>query len=228
MKIEKLNAGTDLYLSCNLLDQCNGVEGFSNVKSLKMSYGSTAKEVTNNIIYIESEDVYKLQEFNKSERTPVIIEKDMFGKQKIWIKSSAFSDHVFQSLKNSQVLSTNVLEEVIESALKNYYKDNKLNISILNGLGNVQRKEAYKEIKPEEMLKNFLNIANKEPLKFYIEGENCVVMFDKTNLDNIKDKMKEKALQVIKVRGLLKTKASSLNDLIQETKIDKKIKKNKP
>lgn len=228
MRIEKLNAGKDYYFSCELLDQCHSVEGFSNVKSIKMDYESTAKEVTNNIVYIESKDEYKLQEFNKSESTPIIIEKDMFGKQKIWIKEGAFSEYVFESLKNSNVLSLNVLEEVIENSLKNFYKDNKLNISILNGLGNVQRKEAYKEINPEDMLNSFINIAIKEKMKFHIEGDNCVVQLDKSSLENIKNKMKEKALQTIKVKELLKTKASSLNDLIQESKIDNKRQKNKP
>lgn len=228
MKIEKLNAGNDYYFSCELLDQCHSVEGFSNVKSIKMDYESTAKEVTNNIVYIESKDEYKLQEFNKSESTPIIIEKDMFGKQKIWIKEGAFSEYVFESLKNSDVLSLNVLEEVIENSLKNFYKDNKLNISILNGLGNTQRKAAYKEINPEDMLKFFINIAIKEKLKFHIEDDNCIVQLDKNSIENIKEKMKDKAIQTIKVKELLKTKASSLNDLIQDSKIDRKIKKNKP
>ncbi len=216
MNLQKLKAGNETYFSTDLLDQCHSVESFSNVKLIMTEYGSTSKEVTNNIIYNELKDEYKLEEFNKTNNTQVIVETDMFGKKKLWIKDGAYASFIFDKLKESNFLSLNILEEVIEESLKDYYKNNKLNISILNGLGNTRRKEAYQEFSQEEMIENFVNIAKDKKIDFHIENNTVNVLIKPDMYQNIKNEFKDTIEKKLSVKNVLKNRASSLNELIQD------------
>lgn len=216
MNLQKLKAGSETYFSSDLLDQCHSIESFSNVKLIMLEYGSTSKEVTNNIIYNELKDEYKLEEFNKSNNTQVIVETDMFGKKKLWIKDGAYANFIFEKLKDSNCLSLNILEETIEESLKDYYKNNKLNISILNGLGNSKRKEAYQEFTQEEMIENFVNIAKDKKIDFHIENNTVNVLIKPDMYQNIKNEFKDTIEKKLSVKNVLKNRASSLNELIQD------------
>lgn len=216
MNLQKLKAGSETYFSSDLLDQCHSIESFSNVKLIMLEYGSTSKEVTNNIIYNELKDEYKLEEFNKSNNTQVIVETDMFGKKKLWIKDGAYANFIFEKLKDSNCLSLNILEETIEESLKDYYKNNKLNISILNGLGNSKRKEAYKEFTQDEMIENFVNIAKNKKIDFHIENNGINVLIKPDVYQNIKNEFKDTIEKKLCVKNVLKNKASTLNELIQD------------
>jgi len=216
MNLQKLKAGSETYFSSDLLDQCHSIESFSNVKLIMLEYGSTSKEVTNNIIYNELKDEYKLEEFNKSNNTQVIVETDMFGKKKLWIKDGAYANFIFEKLKDSNCLSLNILEETIEESLKDYYKNNKLNISILNGLGNSKRKEAYQEFTQEEMIENFVNIAKNKKIDFHIENNGINVLIKPDVYQNIKNEFKDTIEKKLCVKNVLKNKASTLNELIQD------------
>ncbi len=216
MNLQKLKAGSETYFSSDLLDQCHSIESFSNVKLIMLEYGSTSKEVTNNIIYNELKDEYKLEEFNKSNNTQVIVETDMFGKKKLWIKDGAYANFIFEKLKDSNCLSLNILEETIEESLKDYYKNNKLNISILNGLGNSKIKEAYQEFTQEEMIENFVNIAKNKKIDFHIENNGINVLIKPDVYQNIKNEFKDTIEKKLCVKNVLKNKASTLNELIQD------------
>jgi hypothetical protein len=216
MNLQKLKAGNEIYFSTDLLDQCHSIESFSNVKLIMLEYGSTSKEVTNNIIYNELKDEYKLEEFNKTNNTQVIVETDMFGKKKLWIKDGAYASFIFEKLKESNCLSFNVLEDVIEESLKDYYKNNKLNISILNGLGNTKRKEAYQEFTQEEMIENFVNIAKNKKIDFHIENNGVNVTIKPDIYQDIKNDFKDTIEKKLCVKNVLKNKASTLNELIQD------------
>jgi len=222
MNLQKLKAGSETYFSSDLLDQCHSIESFSNVKLIMLEYGSTSKEVTNNIIYNElnssnsSNSPDSPHKSNKSNNTQVIVETDMFGKKKLWIKDGAYANFIFEKLKDSNCLSLNILEETIEESLKDYYKNNKLNISILNGLGNSKRKEAYQEFTQEEMIENFVNIAKNKKIDFHIENNGINVLIKPDVYQNIKNEFKDTIEKKLCVKNVLKNKASTLNELIQD------------
>lgn len=223
MKIQTLKSGSEIYYSCDLLVDSEGVHGYSNVKLLTDDMGENAT-LTNNITYYENKDQFILEGFNKIENTPIIIEKDIFGGQKIWIKDSNYCNSLLDNIKNSKVISVNVLEEVINDSLKNYYRENKLNILILNVLSNPQRKQASKDITPNEMFNIFLDISNKSDLKFNIEDGNCKVKINDNTFIKIKEEVKKKVLNILQIKELLRNKSSSLNDLIVDNKVKNKSK----
>lgn len=223
MKIQNLKSGSENYYSCDLLVDSEGIYGYSNVKYLISEMGENAT-LTNNITYYENKDQFILEGFNKIENTPIIIEKDIFGGQKIWIKDSNYCNSLLDNIKQSKVISVNFLEEVINDSLKNYYKENKLNILILNVLSNPQRKQASKDITPNEMFNIFLDAAIKEDLKFNIDNGYCKVRINDNVFMKIKENVKKKVLNILQIKELLRNKSSSLNDLIVDEIVDHKSK----
>lgn len=223
MKIQNLKSGSENYYSCDLLVESEGVCGYSNVKFLTNEYGVNST-ITNSITYYENKDQFILEGFNKIENTPIIIEKDIFGGKKVWIKAGDYCNSLLDNIKQSKVISVNFLEEVINYSLKNYYKENKLNILILNGLSNPQRKQASKDITPSEMFDFFVEQSIKEDLKFNIENDDCKVNINEDIFLKIKENVKKRVLNILQIKELLRTKSSSLNELIVNNKVKNKNK----
>lgn len=223
MKIKKLKSGSDTYYSCDLLDQSNGCEGFSNIKYLTLEHGEKST-ITNNVIYFDDTNEFILESFQGIDNTPVIIEEDIFGNKKAWLKEGVYCENIMEKLKNNNVISINILKEVIADSLVDYYKANKLNISILNGLSNQDRKSAYSNISPKEMLDSFVKAAIEEELTFNIEDNACKVIIKNNTFSNIKEKIKKDAINTIKIKKLIESKGGSLNDLIANTKFKIKLK----
>lgn len=224
MKVEKLKTSNGIYLSCQFLEQIEGLSGFSNVENVKSLFKEDLNPViinNNSIIKSDNTEYYKLEEFNNSVNTKIIIEKDIFDNEKIWIKDIPENLYVFNNLKYSNTLSVSLYKDIMETSLAEFYKQNKLNISILNGLSNASRKIAYKEMNPEEMLKSFINMASREDIDFHIEAGKCLPIINKNKMDIIKDKIKHIVIQKIKIKSLLSEKSSSLNELIEDSKITK-------
>ena len=228
MELQKLKNQNATYISCNLLNSGEGVDGLVNVETVKAEYGSTAKTFfTSNISYNEKSGNYRLEEFNKSELSPVLIEEDMFKNQKVWIKEGAYAEYIIEKLKTDKVLSLSLKEDILNDGIEKFYKDNHLSISLLNGIPKENKKEIFENISPKIMLEEFVKISENYNPKILSSSGSIELTFVENDLTKIKDKYQNNLMMKISTKKLLAEKASSLNELIEDSSVQKR-RKNKP
>lgn len=228
MELQKLKNQNTTYISCDLLNSGEGVDGLVNVETVKAEYGTTANTFfTSNISYNEKKDEYRLEEFKKSELSMVLIEEDMFKNQKVWIKEGVYAEYVIDKLKNEKVLSLSLKEDLFNDGIEKFYKENHLNISLLNGLSKENKKEIFENISAKGMLEEFIKLSENYTPKILASSGAIELKFSDNDLGEIKNKFQENLIRKIDTKKLLIEKSSSLNALIEETSVQKR-RKNRP
>lgn len=228
MELQKLKNQNATYISCDLLNSGEGVDGLVNVETIKAEYGTTANTFfTSNISYNDKKDEYRLEEFKKSELSTILIEEDMFKNQKVWIKEGAYAGYIIDKLKDEKVLSLSLKEDLFNDGIEKFYKENHLNISLLNGLSKENKKDIFENISAKGMIEEFIKLSENYTPKILATSSSIELKFTENDLSEIKDKFQYNLMSKINTKKLLIEKSSSLNELIEDTSVHKK-RKNRP
>jgi len=204
--IQKMKAGKDLYLSTNLLDQGEGINGLTNVKTLIKEYGTSVKRVFQSNIRLEDENYY-LEEFNQNKNPTIIVEEDMFGKEKIWIQNGGIAEHLLNTIENNTVLDEKLKNEIISETFKNFYVTNQLESKILNEFTLEDKNLIRGHIEKDQILKKFIAAFKSSGGQFNIDNGECQIYLKTIDLKNIVDTIKQDLNSVLKTKKLLLVKS---------------------
>lgn len=222
MILQKMKSGKISYFSSDLLDQGEGINGFSNVVSLEKEYGSTSKRVFNsNITYNEKTGYFNLEHLSDQQIPQIIIEEDMFGKQKIWLKESETSSYILNKIETDLVINKKIKDKIFDESLVEYFQNNKIMKIILE---NVDEENNEIVINNENgIFKNFKTIIEKSTKNFLIDDGKCQLYLNKEEKDIVIDKLNDYVKKSLSTQKLLLSKNSD-NELKKVKKSNNKQK----
>lgn len=218
MNIQKMRAGKDIYYSLDLLDHGEGINGFTNVNTIVKEYEESIKRVyQSNIGFSEKHNEYFFEEFNNTKNPSVILEEDMFGKEKVWLKSGATTDRLLSKLEKDSVLSKKLKKEIVENAILTTYKEKNIEKELINQLSETEQSLVSEYITSGKLANKFVSIVDKTNPTYLVDAGKCFIHINQKDLTEFKQVLEKDLQRVITTKNLLLKKTGSDNsDLVEK------------
>lgn len=209
MNIQKMKAGKDTYYSLDLLDHGEGVNGFTNVTTIVKDYNTSIKRVyQSNISFNEKDNEYFFEEFNNTQNPSVILEEDMFGKEKVWLKASGTTDHLLSTLEKEGVLNKKLKKEIVENAILSTYNDKNVEKETLNKLTPSEQEMVTEYISSGKLAHKFVSIVEKTNPTYIVDAGKCFIHVNQKDMNDFKELLEKDLHRVVSTKNLLLKKAS--------------------
>lgn len=216
MNLQKMKSGKDTYVSNDLLDQGEGINGFSNVAAITKEYNSTVRRVNqSNLVFHEKKEEFELVQYSETNNPTVIIEEDMFGKEKVWLKLSETSNHFLDKIEKDNIIDKKLKDKILEQAIIRYIDEQKLKIYLSIDLSDDQKPLIEKNEK--KIIKIVKDFIENNKVDFHTDAGVCHLY--------VNNSMKEQLLNNVR-NGLTKTLATQ-SFLLKITDDEKDQPKNK-
>jgi hypothetical protein len=213
MNIQKMKAGKDTYYSLDLLDHGEGINGFTNVKTIVQDYSSSIKRVyQSNISFSEKHNEYFFEEFNSTQNPTVILEEDMFGKEKVWLKASGTTEHLISKIEKDSVLNKKLKKEIVESAILSTYKNKNIERDVLSKITPDDHALVAEHINTGKLAHKFVSLVEKTTPTYIVDGGNCFVHIHQKDLNNFKELLEKDLHRVISTKNMLIKKSKATED----------------
>ncbi len=205
MNLQRMKSGKDYYISLDLLDQGQGIDGFSNVEAILKDYGTTIRNVYNsNINYNEKSNEFNLEQHSEQINPAVIIEEDMFGKMKVWLKSSKTSEYLISKINSFNVIDQNIKNKILNESINKFYNEEKIAEKIKEKFNDdLEIKENEKNI-----ILKFSKILKESDLCFHTDNGQCSIHLSKKEKENIIEKIFNEVEKSISTKNFLLKKSS--------------------
>lgn len=219
-----MKAGKDTYYSLDLLDHGEGVNGFSNVTTIVNEYNSSIKRVfQSNISFNEKDNEYFFEEFNATQNPSVILEEDMFGKEKVWLKSGGTTDHILNTIEKDNVLNKKLKKEIIESAILATYKEKNIEQELINKISEPEQLMLAEYIQSGKLAHKFVSIVEKTNPTYLVDAGKCFIHVNQKDMNIFKELLEKDLHRVVSTKNLLlKKSAATENSLSSTTEVKKK------
>ena len=215
-----MKAGKDTYYSLDLLDHGEGVNGFTNVTTIVKDYNSSIKRVyQSNISFNEKDNEYFFEEFNNTQNPTVILEEDMFGKEKVWLKASGTTDHLLSTIEKDGVLNKKLKKEIVENSILTTYKDKNIEKEVLNKLTETEQAVVNEYINSGKLAHKFVSIVEKTNPTYIVDAGKCFIHTNQKELNEFKELLEKDLYRVISTKNLLLKKTSAT----EETNVEQPI-----
>lgn len=208
-----MKAGKDTYYSLDLLDHGEGVNGFTNVTTIVKDYNSSIKRVyQSNISFNEKDNEYFFEEFNNTQNPTVILEEDMFGKEKVWLKASGTTDHLLSTLEKDGVLNKKLKKEIVENAILATYKDKKVEQEIIDKLSQPEQAVVAEYINSGKLAHKFVSIVEKTNPTYIVDAGKCFIHVNQKDMNEFKELLEKDLHRVVSTKNLLLKKAAATEE----------------
>jgi hypothetical protein len=219
MNIHKMKAGKDTYYSLDLLDHGEGVSGLTNVMTIVKEYGASIKRVyQSNISFNEKDNEYFFEEFTNTQNPNVILEEDMFGKEKVWLKAGGTTQHILEKIEKDNVLNKKLKKEIIEQAILTAYTDKNIEKEIVSKLDKPEQDMITDYLTTGKLANKFVHIVEKSNATFLVDGGKCFMHIHQNDLKDLKILLEKDIERVVSTKKLL-IKKSELKDESANTQI---------
>lgn len=211
-----MKSGKDTYVSNDLLDQGEGINGFSNVAAINKEYSSTIRRVNqSNLVFHEKKGEFELVQYSETTNPTVIIEEDMFGKEKVWLKESNTTNHFLEKIENESIIDKKLRDKILDQAIISYVEDQKLKIYLSINLSEEQKPLIDKnEKKIVKLIKDFIE-SNK--VDFHTDNGICHLYVNNSMKETLFNYVNDGLSKTLSTQSFLLKKA--------DTDIDKQKKK---
>lgn len=208
-----MKAGKDTYYSLDLLDHGEGVNGFTNVTTIVKDYNSSIKRVyQSNISFNEKDNEYFFEEFNNTQNPTVILEEDMFGKEKVWLKASGTTDHLLSTLEKEGVLNKKLKKEIVENAILATYKDKKVEQELIDKLSLPEQAVVAEYINSGKLAHKFVSIVEKTNPTYIVDAGKCFIHVNQKDMNEFKELLEKDLHRVVSTKNLLLKKAAATEE----------------
>lgn len=208
MEIQKLTTTKGSYISCNLLNSAEGIDGYINTGKIKELHSSLAENIfSSNIYYHEKSESFVLQTDNTPNPLLFIVE-DMFADVQIWIREGSFAKDILQQLKEHSCLDNNKKKELILDSISSYYDNTNTEQKILADFS--PKKEHLCKLKVKEAFIETAYLSN-----YLFNNQTHTISIENQELEKINSIVKKKITDSLKMQELL------------ERKMEDKVSKNK-
>jgi hypothetical protein len=213
MNIQKMKAGKDTYYSLDLLDHGEGVNGFTNVTTIVKDYNSSIKRVyQSNISFNEKDNEYFFEEFNSTQNPSVILEEDMFGKEKVWLKAGGTTDHLLTTIEKDGVLNKKLKKEIVENAILSTYQDKKIEKEIVGKLTLPEQEMVAEYVSSGKLSHKFVSIVEKTNPTYLVDAGKCFMHVNQKDMNEFKELLEKDLHRVVSTKNLLLKKAATTED----------------
>lgn len=217
-----MKAGSDTFISADLLDQGEGINGFTNILTITNEYGASIKRVYNsNINITEKPDEFILEDLSQLKNPTVIIEEDIFGKEKVWIKSGSTADHIIKTLSDQSVLNKKLKKEIYHKALTDLYESKAIQKNISAKFDEISISLIGDYLNTDKMFKKFSSLLEEKGINFIVDNNECFIHIKDVDLNIIKKSIEKDVKRIIDTKQLLLEKTA----LNEKSEPSKKIKK---
>lgn len=208
-----MKAGKDTYYSLDLLDHGEGVNGFTNVTTIVKDYNSSIKRVyQSNISFNERDNEYFFEEFNSTQNPSVILEEDMFGKEKVWLKASQTTDHLLNTIETDGVLNKKLKKEIVENAILSTYQDKKIEKELVDKLSLSEQEMVSEYVASGKLAHKFVNLVEKTNPTYLVDAGKCFVHVNQKELNEFKELLEKDLHRVVSTKNLLLKKAAATEE----------------
>jgi hypothetical protein len=208
-----MKAGKDTYYSLDLLDHGEGVNGFTNVTTIVKDYNSSIKRVyQSNISFNERDNEYFFEEFNSTQNPSVILEEDMFGKEKVWLKASQTTDHLLNTIETDGVLNKKLKKEIVENAILSTYQDKKIEKELVDKLSLSEQEMVAEYVAIGKLAHKFVNLVEKTNPTYLVDAGKCFVHVNQKELNEFKELLEKDLHRVVSTKNLLLKKAAATEE----------------
>jgi hypothetical protein len=208
-----MKAGKDTYYSLDLLDHGEGVNGFTNVTTIVKDYNTSIKRVyQSNISFNEKDNEYFFEEFNSTQNPSVILEEDMFGKEKVWLKACGTTDHLLNTIETDGVLNKKLKKEIIENAILSTYQDKKIEKELVSKLSLPEQEMVAEYVTSGKLAHKFVNIVEKTNPTYLVDAGKCFVHVNQKDLNDFKELLEKDLYRVVSTKNLLLKKAAATEE----------------
>lgn len=212
-----MRAGKDIYYSLDLLDHGEGINGFTNVNTIVKEYEDSIKRVyQSNIGFSEKHNEYFFEEFNNTKNPSVILEEDMFGKEKVWLKSCATTDRLLSKLEKDNVLSKKLKKEIVENAILTTYKEKNIEQELINNLSDADKSLVAEYVAGGKLANKFMSLVEKTNPTYLVDAGKCFIHINQKELNEFKQDLEKDLQRVITTKNLLLKKTVSDNNSIEK------------
>lgn len=215
-----MKAGKDTYYSLDLLDHGEGVNGFTNVSTIVKDYNSSIKRVyQSNISFNERDNEYFFEEFNNTQNPAVILEEDMFGKEKVWLKASGTTDHLLSTIEKDTVLNKKLKKEIIENAILTTYKDKNIEKDVLSKIDPAEHTMVSEYIDNGKLAQKFVTLVEKTTPTYLVDAGKCFVHIHQQELNDFKNLLEKDLYRVISTKNMLLKKTTDTDVVAAPDKV---------
>lgn len=208
-----MKAGKDTYYSLDLLDHGEGVNGFTNVTTIVKDYNSSIKRVyQSNISFNEKDNEYFFEEFNSTQNPSVILEEDMFGKEKVWLKSGGTTDHLLSAIEKDGVLNKKLKKEIVENAILSTYQDKKIEKEIVGKLSLQEQEMVAEYVNSGKLAHKFVSIVEKTNPTYLVDAGKCFMHVNQKDMNEFKELLEKDLHRVVSTKNLLLKKAAATEE----------------
>lgn len=217
-----MKAGSDTFISADLLDQGEGINGFTNILTITNEYGASIKRVYNsNVNVTEKPDEFILEDLSQIKNPTVIIEEDIFGKEKVWIKSGATADHIIKTLTDNTVLNKRLKKEIYQKALTDLYDSKAIKQNISTKFDELSLSLIDDYLNTDKMFKKFSSLLEEKGINFIVDNNQCFIHIKDIDLSKIKESLEKDVKRIIDTKRLLLEK-TAVNEKSEPSKKQKR------
>jgi hypothetical protein len=208
-----MKAGKDTYYSLDLLDHGEGVNGFTNVTTIVKDYNSSIKRVyQSNISFNEKDNEYFFEEFNSTQNPSVILEEDMFGKEKVWLKAGGTTDHLLSAIEKDGVLNKKLKKEIVENAILSTYQDKKIEKELVGKLSLTEQEMIAEYVTSGKLAHKFVTLVEKTNPTYLVDAGKCFVHVNQKDMTEFKELLEKDLHRVVSTKNLLLKKAAATEE----------------